>query len=121
MLGSATLEVFWGFMCLFLRRGHHVIQASLEPPHTEVAGMCYHAGLVVLLPLQLRAGSDGKMTAALKDRLACVADTRIIIYIFTGTDTCSKLPSDPFQLDGVGFFRPAHPYRDECHLQRDRG
>lgn len=48
-----TLEAFWGFVCLFLRRGHHVIQAGLEPPHPEVAGMRYHAGLAVLLPLQL--------------------------------------------------------------------
>lgn len=55
-----TLEVLWGFVCLFLRWGHRVVQAGLEPSHAKVAGMCYHTGLAVLLPLQLELAVTGK-------------------------------------------------------------
>lgn len=60
MLGSVTLEVLWGFVCLFLRWGHRVVQAGLEPSHAKVAGMCYHTGLAVLLLLQLELAVTGK-------------------------------------------------------------
>lgn len=53
----------------------------------------------------VRAGSDREVAAAIKDRLAYAADTSLIIYIFIGADTCSKLPSGPFQLDRGGLLQ----------------